>query len=166
MPGLLQTEAYARAVIHATHPLDLPEEVDAKVRARMQRAKLFDDPKKPECWTILHESLLRGPDPLLPPVQMAEQLGRIVALARSRRVWPQVLPWNAPTRPFMALAFKFLEFEAEPSLMYTEGPYHRQTIDDPALVKQHRKAYDRLPGRCVGPLPHRRAGRLAPLSPG
>ncbi|MGW1027430.1 helix-turn-helix domain-containing protein [Streptomyces sp. NPDC002577] len=149
IPGLLQTEAYARAVIHSTHPLDLTEEVDAKVQARLQRASLFDDPKKPEYWSILHESLLR--EPLLPSSEMAEQLDHIAALARRRRIVPQILLWNAPTRPFMELSFMLMEFDDEPPLLYTEGPYHGQAIDDPALVKQYRKAYDRL--RAAAPPP-------------
>ncbi|MFE0376466.1 helix-turn-helix domain-containing protein [Streptomyces inhibens] len=150
IPGLLQTEAYARAVVHSTHPLDLPEEVDAKVRARLLRAKLFDAPGKLEYWVILDESLVR-PNPLLPPLAMAEQLDQIAALVRGRRVFLQILPRNALTRPFMELSLMFMEFDDEPPLMYTEGPYHGQTIDDPALVKQYRKAYDRLRAAALPP---------------
>jgi transcriptional regulator with XRE-family HTH domain len=149
IPGLLQTPAYARAVINSTHPLDLPTEVDAKIDGRMKRAKLFDDPKKPEYWTILHESLLR--QPIVPPTDMAEQLDNIAALARRRRIVPQILPWNAPTRAFMSLTLKFMEFDDAPPLLYTEGPYHGQTIDDPALVKPYRKAYDRLRAAALPP---------------
>ncbi|MFE7607464.1 helix-turn-helix domain-containing protein [Streptomyces celluloflavus] len=149
IPGLLQTEAYARAVIHSTHPLDLPEEVDAKIDARLQRTVLFDDPKKPEYWSILHESLLT--EPLLPPTEMAEQLDSLIALAKRRRFVAQILPWNVPTRPFMALTLTFMEFEDEPPLLYTEGPYHGQTLDDPTLVKQYRKAYDRLRAAALPP---------------
>lgn len=149
IPGLLQTGAYARAVIHSTHSLDLPEEVEAKVDARLKRARLFEEPKVPEYWVILHESLLR--ESILPSAEMAEQLDRIVALASRRRIVPQVLLWNAPTRPFMGLTLKFLEFDGEPPLMYTEGPYHGQTVDDPALVKQYRRAYDRLRAAALPP---------------
>lgn len=149
MPGLLQTEAYARAVIHATHPLDLPSEVDAKISMRLRRAKLFDDPKTPEYWVVLDESLVRKP--LLPAADMAEQLDQIAALARRRRIVPQLLLWNAPTRPFLELSLMFMEFADEPPLMYTEGPYHGQTVDDPAIVKQYRKAYDRLRAAALPP---------------
>ncbi|MBT2394783.1 helix-turn-helix transcriptional regulator [Streptomyces sp. ISL-100] len=149
IPGLLQTGAYARAVIRATHPLDLPEEVDARICARLRRAGLFDDPKKPEYWVILHESLLRNS--LLPPAEMAEQLDQIAALAGRGRIVPQIVQWNAPTQPFMELSLMFMEFDDEPPLMYTEGPYHGQTVDDPALVKQYRKAYDRLRAAALPP---------------
>lgn len=142
IPGLLHTGPYTRAIAHATHPLDLPEVVDDKVRKRLQRGRLFEDPQRPEYWVILHESLLRSP--LLPPQEMADQLDHVAALARRRRVVPQILPWNAPVSPFMAHSIKLMEFDDEPPIMYTEGPYYGQLIDDPTLVQRYRKAYDRL----------------------
>ncbi len=58
-PGLLQTPAYARAVILAGLPLSLDADVEEKVRGRMARADLFEaDHGKPEYWVILHESLI------------------------------------------------------------------------------------------------------------
>ncbi len=142
IPGLLQTEAYARAVIHATHPLASPEDVDAKVRVRLRRGEVFGAVRRPEYWAILHESLLRSP--LLPHGEMAEQLDQIAALARRRRIVLQVLPWNVPPQPCTMLSLTFMEFEAEPPTVYTEGPYHGQVIDDLAIVRQYHKAYDRL----------------------
>ncbi|MFJ9828920.1 helix-turn-helix domain-containing protein [Streptomyces sp. NPDC101160] len=149
IPGLLQTAKYARAVIRSTHPRDTPEEAQTKIDARLKRAKLFEGPKRPEYWVILHESLVRNST--LPTVEMADQLDHIADLVRRGCVTVQTLPWNGPTRPFMALPFKFLEFPDEPPLMYTEGPYHGQTIDDPTLVKQYCKAYDRLRAAALPP---------------
>ncbi|MFJ8078632.1 helix-turn-helix domain-containing protein [Streptomyces sp. NPDC096176] len=149
LPGLLQTAAYARAVIHAAHPLDQPDEVEAKVAARVRRAELFVDPKMPEYWAVLHESLVT--QPLLPAADMAAQLDHIAALAECRRIVLQVLPWNGPTRPFMELDMMFMRFADAPPLLYTEGPYHGQLIDDPLLVGQYRKAYDRLRAAALSP---------------
>ncbi|GGQ04980.1 helix-turn-helix domain-containing protein [Streptomyces roseolilacinus] len=149
IPGLLQTPEYARAVINCTHGLDLPDEVEAKVRARMKRASLFETPKKPEYWVILHESLLRPT--VLSGAEMAEQLEHIAGLVRRRRIVPQILPWNSETQPFMTMALKFMEFEDEPPIAYTEGPYHGQTVDEPGLVKLYRKAYDRLRAAALPP---------------
>ncbi|MFF9349474.1 Scr1 family TA system antitoxin-like transcriptional regulator [Streptomyces sp. NPDC014734] len=149
-PGLLQTRAYAHAIIRSTHPLDTPEEAEAKVNARMQRASLFDDPKKPEYWAVLHESLVRHP-PLLSPEEMAEQLEHIAALVRRNRIVTQILPWNGPTRAFTEMPLFFMNFDDEPPLVYTEGPYHGQTIDDPSTVTKYRKAYDRLRAAALPP---------------
>ncbi|MFE6154665.1 helix-turn-helix domain-containing protein [Streptomyces sp. NPDC057889] len=150
IPGLLQTGAYARAVVRATHPLEPQERTDAKVNARLARARLFDDDHStPEYWAILHESLLRLP--ILPPEEMAEQLDRIAALAHRHRITPQILPWNCGAHPLMLGTAKVMTFPDAPPLVYTESPYSGDTIDDPTLVKQYRKAYDRLRAAALPP---------------
>ncbi|MFE1406026.1 helix-turn-helix transcriptional regulator [Streptomyces sp. NPDC058770] len=149
IPGLIQTRSYAHAVISSAYPLDTPEEVKAKIDARMRRARLFDDPKKPEYWVVLHETLVHHP--IIPPEEMAEQLDHIAALVRRSRIVTQILPWNGPTRPFAELPLLLMDFDDEPPLLYTEGPYHGQTIDDPSLVMKYRKAYDRLRAAALPP---------------
>ncbi|OIJ92812.1 helix-turn-helix domain-containing protein [Streptomyces colonosanans] len=149
-PGLLQTEPYIRAVIRATHPMESREETEEKVHARLSRARFFDDdPTNPEYWIIFHESLLRLP--ALPPADMAEQLDRVAALARRPRITPQVLPWNCGAHPLMQGSAKVMTFPDAPPLVYTESPYSGATIDEPALVKQYRKAYDRLRAAALPP---------------
>ncbi|WP_405890132.1 helix-turn-helix transcriptional regulator [Streptomyces sp. NBC_00133] len=150
IPGLLQTDAYARAVVRSAHPLAPDDEVEEKVGARMARARLFeDDHKTPEYWAILPESLLR--QPILPQAETAEQLERIAALARRRRILPQILPWNRGPHPLMLGTAKIMTFPDAPPLVYTEAQYSGDTIDDPALVKQYRKAYDRLRAAALPP---------------
>ncbi|MFC9233670.1 helix-turn-helix domain-containing protein [Streptomyces decoyicus] len=143
IPGLLQTEPYTRAVVQAAHPLASDTEVDEKVNASIARACLFEGARKtPEYWAILHESLLRHP--ILPPKAAADQLDRISALTRSRRIVPQILPWNCGPHPLMPSTVMIMAFPDAPPLVYTEAQYSGDTIDDPALVKKYRKAYDRL----------------------
>ncbi|WP_409471390.1 helix-turn-helix domain-containing protein [Streptomyces sp. HC307] len=149
-PGLLQTGPYARAVVRATHPLESQEKTDEKVQARLARARLFDDDTKiPEYWVILHESLLRLP--ILPPAEMAEQLDRVVELARQPRITPQVLPWNCGTHPFMVGTAMLMSFPDAPPLVYTESLHTGDTIDDPALVREYRRSYDRLRAAALPP---------------
>ncbi|WP_073947541.1 helix-turn-helix domain-containing protein [Streptomyces kebangsaanensis] len=149
-PGLLQTEAYARAVVRSAHPLIPDDEVEEKVAARMARSRLFEDNHRtPEYWAILPESLLR--QPILPSEQAVEQLERIAALARRRRIVPQILPWNGEPHPLMLGTAMVMTFPDAPPLVYTEAQYSGDTIDDPALVKQYRKAYDRLRAAALPP---------------
>lgn len=151
-PGLLQTEAYARTIVEVAHPFERPEEVAAKVNARLARAQLFEeDHKKPLYWAILHESLLR--QPTMPGDQTADQLDRVAELARRRRIITQVLPWNAGAHPLIHGAVMLMSFPDAPPLVYTEASYSGNTIDDPALVKKYGRAYD-----LVRP-PHCRQGR-------
>jgi transcriptional regulator with XRE-family HTH domain len=150
VPGLLQTDAYARAVVRSAHPLAPDDEVEEKVIARLARARLFEDNHKtPEYWAILPEVLLR--QPILPLGQSAEQLEHIAALARRRRIVPQILPWNCGPHPLMLGTAMVMTFPDAPPLVYTEAQYSGDTIDDPALVKQYRKAYDRLRAAALPP---------------
>lgn len=149
-PGLLQTPAYARAVILAGLPLSLDAEVEAKVSARMARADLFErDHRTPAYWVILHELLIT--DPLLGPQGMAEQLGRIVELAERRRITSQVLLRKCVAHPFMTGSAKIMTFADAPPLFYTEALHSGDTIDDPALVGDYRKSYDRLRAVALSP---------------
>ncbi|MFD5803066.1 helix-turn-helix domain-containing protein [Streptomyces sp. NPDC127020] len=142
-PGLLQTAPYARALVRAAHPHAVDEWVEEKVQARLARARLFeDDHTTPEYWAILHESLLL--DPIVPPGEMVAQLDRVVELAGRRRITPQIVPRKCGAYPLMAASIMVMTFLEAPPLVYTEASYSGDTIDDPALVKQYRKAYDRL----------------------
>ncbi|MEU9122957.1 helix-turn-helix transcriptional regulator [Streptomyces sp. NPDC048506] len=151
IPGLLQTAPYARAVVRATLPLATDEEVEEKINARMARAHLFeDDHKTPEYWAILPENMLRCP--ILPPEEMADQLDHIAALARRPRIVPQILPWNCGPHPLMLVGLlQLTTFPDAPPLAYLESEYSGGAIDDPAIVKKYRKAYDRLRAAALPP---------------
>ncbi|MDI3405475.1 helix-turn-helix domain-containing protein [Streptomyces cavernicola] len=143
LTGLLQTPAYARAMVLSAHPDATEEWVEEKVTARMGRARLFeDDHANPEYWTVLHESILRHP--VLSPAEMAEQLDHVAALVRRRRVFAQILPWNCGAYPLMLCGVQLMTFPDAPPLVYTESSYSGSTIDDPALVKRYRRSYDLL----------------------
>ncbi|MFH9857901.1 Scr1 family TA system antitoxin-like transcriptional regulator [Streptomyces sp. NPDC017202] len=149
-PGLLQTAPYARTLVRSAH-LAVPDEwVEEKVMARLARARLFEeDHTTPEYWVVLHESLVT--DSILPPLEMAEQLDRVVELAERRRITPQIIPRTCGAYPLMAASIMVMTFPDAPPLIYTEASYSGDTIDDPALVRQYRKAYDRLRAVALSP---------------
>jgi transcriptional regulator with XRE-family HTH domain len=150
IPGLLQTEAYARMVIQATHPLEQPDAVKAKVDARLERAALFDDDlRRPRFWGVLSESVLCRP--MLPPAEMAEQLDQIAELVKRRRIVLQVLPMNAGPHPFMIGTVTVMTFRDAPPVAYTESLHTGQLIDDYSLVRQYRESYDLLRAAALSP---------------
>ncbi|MFF3633955.1 helix-turn-helix domain-containing protein [Streptomyces sp. NPDC002250] len=150
LPGLLQTAPYARALVHSAHPSASDEWVEEKVRARLDRARLFEgDHAVPEYWAILHESLLT--DAIVSSEDMAEQLDRIAELTDRRRIVPQIVSRISGAYPLMAASIMVMTFPDAPPLIYTEASYSGDTIDDPALVKQYRKAYDRLRAVALSP---------------
>lgn len=149
IPGPLQLEPYIRAVVLSAYPRESEEMLVAKVADRRARAWLFEDKDSPESWVVLHESVLW--QPLLPPDEWAEQLAHVVEVMRKRRAFPQLVPRNSSLHPFMMGMSRFLTFDDAPPLMYTEGMYHGQLIDNPGLVKQYSRAYGRLRAAALGP---------------
>jgi transcriptional regulator with XRE-family HTH domain len=149
IPGPLQLEPYIRAVTLAAHPMESERYVAAKVESRRERAWLFESEEAPESWLVLHESVLR--QPIIPLDAMAEQLAHIVEVMHRRRAVPQILPRKAGAHPFLMGMARFMTFADAPPVMYTEGMYSGQLIDDPGLVKQYAKAYGRLRAAALPP---------------
>src|SRR5690606_38222422 len=59
VPGLLQTEAYARAVILLSHASAKGDEVERRVAVRMARKKVLTRPSPPRLWAVIDEAVLR-----------------------------------------------------------------------------------------------------------
>ncbi|GGU93755.1 hypothetical protein GCM10010275_34070 [Streptomyces litmocidini] len=97
----------------------------------------------------MHESILR--QPIIGANDMAEQLAHIAAVARRRTFIPQILPWSAGAHPFMMGTAWLMSFGDAPPLMYTEGMYSGQIIDDPEILGYYTKAYDRLRAAALSP---------------
>lgn len=132
IPGLLQTPAYARAVCRAYQPTAPEKEIEKLVTARMQRARLLDDPTEPLLWVVMDEAALRrvtGGRRV-----MAEALRHIAELARRSRVIVQVLPFDAGAHAVMEGPTKLMEFE-----------------DDPAIVRHQRFTYRLLMAAALSP---------------
>ncbi|MGW5053943.1 helix-turn-helix domain-containing protein [Actinokineospora sp. NPDC004072] len=107
VPGLLQTEDYARAVTLAS-PLHGIAEVDQLVRARVARQGRLQDDDAPHFWTIMSEGVLRtqvgGRDVL------QAQLGHILDLAERPNITVQVTPFSAGAHAATGFGFVLLRF--------------------------------------------------------
>ncbi|MGV4985551.1 helix-turn-helix domain-containing protein [Streptomyces sp. NRAIS4] len=149
VPGLLQTASYTRAIVRAAMPRASDEEVEEKVSARMERAKLFDSDSPPKFWAILDESLIRRP--ALPDVRMAELLEHIAQVVKKTHSILQIVPQTTGVHPFMMGMTRFMSFTDAPPVVYTESLHSGQLIDYPALVKQYRESYDLLRAAALPP---------------
>ncbi|MBS2551310.1 helix-turn-helix domain-containing protein [Catenulispora sp. NL8] len=112
IPGLLQSEDYARAVIHDGYPLATAEEIERRVRLRMNRARLVHSAEPPRIWAVLDEAALRR-QPGGAGVMRA-QLTHLLQLCQLPHVTVQVAPF-ARGGPAAAGPFTILRF-AEPAL--------------------------------------------------
>ncbi|MCX5376842.1 helix-turn-helix transcriptional regulator [Streptomyces sp. NBC_00091] len=149
IPGLLQTEPYARAVCRAYQPTATAEVIDELVTNRLVRAAILDDKTTPLFWCVLDEAVLRraGEDPEI----LAGALRHIAALIRAHRVIIQVLPFSAGFHAGLAGTLKLMAFSDAPPLSYVDGLGMGQLFDDPATVAHHTLTYDLLTASALSP---------------
>lgn len=148
--GLLQTEAYARALTRSAHPFAATEVIEGHVRTRMERACLLDSPTAPVLWVVIHEAALLVP--VGGNAVMAEQLTYLAEQAASRpRVVTQVLPLTAGAHPVLQASMTLMQFTEAPAVVYTESAYSGQLVEEPLLVEQYRSAYDLARAAALSP---------------
>lgn len=131
-------------------PWEEAEDAEHKVRARIERAKLWKSKVRPTYWVILREDLIRKP--LLPPEQMAEQLKHIVEVIRSTQSVLQILPDTTIGYPLMMGGeVRVMTFSDAPPVVWVEGTFNGESIDYPPLVTDHRRSYDLLRAAALPP---------------
>ncbi|MFD9813811.1 helix-turn-helix domain-containing protein [Streptomyces sp. NPDC059080] len=149
IPGLLQTEAYARAVFRAYQPTTTEKLIDELVAARLERARLLDDATNPLLWVVLDEAVLHrttGGRKV-----MAEALRHVAALIRRHRIIVQVLPFDAGAHTALGGPLKLMAFSDAPPLAYLDGLGSGQLLDDPATVSRYELSYDLLAASALSP---------------
>ncbi|MFG2285442.1 Scr1 family TA system antitoxin-like transcriptional regulator [Streptomyces sp. NPDC048595] len=149
VPGLLQTAAYARALMLAGNPLAADGHIEGKVRTRLDRAAVLQGSARPAYWAVLHEAVLRVP--VGGPCVMAEQLEHIARLVHERKILVQVLPFKAGAFSIIGKMVTLMEFEDAPPTAYTEGAYSGNLLDDPAAVRRVRESYDFVRAMALAP---------------
>lgn len=136
IPGLLQTEAYARAVIRGGGIAD-EAEIDRRVEARMMRKQVLMKSDAPRYWAIIDESALRK----VPADLAEEQIGHLLQVQRSNlRV--QVLPDSVGPHASMEGQFVILDFPDDPSVVYIEGHSSQLFHEEPEEVNMYDLLYD------------------------
>jgi hypothetical protein len=119
VPGLVQTEDYARSVIRAGQPRISPDELERKVAARLERQAIFTrESGRPMYWAVIHEEVLRHV--VGSPEIMRGQLDRLVEAADSPDIIIQVLPFSASDHPGTDGPILVFDFSDAPSSGYTE----------------------------------------------
>jgi transcriptional regulator with XRE-family HTH domain len=139
MPGILQTEKYARAIMSTAFPPWSSEERDRLVVARLERAEALDGTESPVLWVLLDEAVLRRP--VGGADTMAEQINHVVGLAESGRARVHVLPFGLGAHSLMASMLSLMWFDDQPPVAYTEGTRVGKVIDSPGEVQQLQDSY-------------------------
>jgi len=122
VPGLLQTKDYARAVIA---PVDNPittsaEEIERRVRLRMDRQQLLARPGASQMWAVVDEAALRRP--IGGTDVMRAQLEALIDATKLPNITLQVLPFRVGGHPAAGGTFTILRFREQdvPDVVYLE----------------------------------------------
>ena len=153
VPGLLQTEDYARAVLRgAPHPGG-SEQIDLQVALRMRRQAVLDRASPPQVQVMLSEGVLRAQ--VGGPAVMRAQLLRLADLAARPGLTLQVLPLQAAAHAQAVSPFTMLEFAdpADPTVVYLEHLTGSLLLEDPDEVQRYQAMFDHLRAEALAPGP-------------
>jgi transcriptional regulator with XRE-family HTH domain len=136
LPGLLQTETYARAVFMGTNTFQ-EDQVQRHVAGRMKRQEILDRLYPPEYIAIIDEAALRrfaGGAAI-----MKEQLEHLAALAKRPRIAIHILPFSAGMHGANLGSFQILEFPepTDPTIGYTETPTSRIFSEEDEEIRRY-----------------------------
>lgn len=151
VPGLLQTEDYARAMIRAGRPGDSDAEVEQMVIARKSRQAIWDrtDPPPPMLFAVLGEAVLRQ---LVGDARiMRAQLSHLTEMARNPRITVQVLPFGGAAHPGMLGPFLVASFDTDRDAAYLDNALDGQVTERRNHVARISLLYDALRSVALSP---------------
>lgn len=144
VPGLLQTEEYARAVALLGHPSPQAEDIERRVGLRMTRQAVLSRAGPPHLWAVLDEAVLRRP--VGRPGVMRAQLKHLLEAAERSNVTVQVIPFQVGGHAAAGGPFSILRF-AEPDLpdvVYLEQLTSALYLDKRETVDHYLAVMERL----------------------
>ncbi|NED17406.1 helix-turn-helix domain-containing protein [Streptomyces sp. SID9913] len=155
LPGLMQTEAYARE-LHTTGAHMSSEDIDRAVRVRLERQEMLTRKDAPDTWFVVNEGAVRnviGDREL-----MRDQLERVLDTMALPSVTLQVLPFDSGTYPVTG-SFTMLGFPApeDPDLVYRDGITDAVYLEGEHHVREYTRAFDGLRAAALSP---QRSARL------
>jgi transcriptional regulator with XRE-family HTH domain len=149
MPGLLQTEDYARAVLSSTPTHLGPDWLEEQVALRVSRQELLRREPSPSMRVILDEYVLRRPT--ADPDTWIGQLTHLIDSAQRPSIVIQVLPLSAGVHDLMGGSLSLLWQEDGTGVAYLEGNKSGDLVEDTSEVAQYRLSYDQLRDSALSP---------------
>jgi transcriptional regulator with XRE-family HTH domain len=151
LPGLLQTEDYARAVIRGGLPMATRDQVEHRVEARMERQQVLtkDDPLK--LWAIVDEAALTR---LVGGAEvMHAQLRHLVEAVTEPHVTLQVIPFSKGAHAGMPGAFVLMDFKdpLDTDLIYIDSMAGDLFLESSADVSRYTTIFDNLRAVALSP---------------
>jgi len=144
VPGLLQSEEYARAVIMLGHAGVPTAELSRRVELRMTRQHVLTRPHPVRLWAVVDEAALRRP--IGGADVMRGQLEHLMTMTKLPHVTLQVIPFQAGGHAASGGAFSILRFPDQqlPDVVYTEQLTSALYLDRREDVDSYLEAMERL----------------------
>ncbi|QFZ22499.1 helix-turn-helix domain-containing protein [Saccharothrix syringae] len=152
VPGLLQSEAYTRALIRDVLPGASPAEVDRRVKLRKARQALLTEDDPLRLHVVVDEAALRR---LVGGREvMAEQAHRLNAIGELPNVTLQVAPFTAGSHAAMDGPFVILTFpeKLDPDVVYIESSRSDVYLEQPSDVARYSNTFARLCAESLDPV--------------
>ncbi|MGP4000712.1 helix-turn-helix domain-containing protein [Streptomyces sp. 8N706] len=145
MPGLLQTRAYAEAVISGALPEASHTDIEKRVQVRVRRQERITAEENPlRLWAVLDESTVRR---MVGGRQiMRDQLDHLVELSQLPHVTVQIMPYEMGAHPGVTGQYTILEFPdaADSSVVYLEGVTSDLYLEKANDVQSYSVMYEHL----------------------
>ncbi|MFJ7899156.1 helix-turn-helix domain-containing protein [Streptomyces sp. NPDC096198] len=136
--GLLQTEAYVRAVLGAMHQQGL----DDRTAVRLARQRILEKDVPPVLWAVISQAALL--QEIGGPETMRGQLTHLLSFENDPQVNIQVLPFAAGAHAGLQGSYNLYRFANDPTIVYTEGYGSGHPTANPDTVKDCSLRYDHL----------------------
>ncbi|MFE6692081.1 Scr1 family TA system antitoxin-like transcriptional regulator [Streptomyces sp. NPDC057743] len=141
VPGLLQTEEYARAVIGWYIPAFTEDELARLVSARLDRQAMLTRNDRPAVHFVVEQAALERP--MGGAKVHREQLQKLLEWVQLRNVSVQVMPTNV-AHPGLDGAMTLLEMPDQRTVVYVEGQAHGVLVSDREKVSRMAQRYDMI----------------------
>lgn len=144
IPGLLQSEDYARAIINGGGNALPSDVVERRVSVRMNRQKLLYRTNPPRLWVVVDEAALHRP--IGGPKVMRGQLEHLIELGDLPNLTLQVMPFSFGGHAAEGGAFTILRFPEMdlPDVVYLEQLTGSSYLDKREEVDRYMEVYNRL----------------------
>ena len=149
VPGLIQTEAYARALFRAYRPEVDEEQIEEKVTARLSRQELLRADPPLDLSVILDEAAIRRP--VGGPAVMGKQLASVLELVDTPTTVVQLLPFEHGEHGLMGGMLTLMTLSDGTAVAYEESIDTGTLLKDPEIVSAHQRTYDLLRSYALSP---------------
>jgi transcriptional regulator with XRE-family HTH domain len=153
VPGLLQTDEYARAVIEAGADRADPGVIETRVRLRMNRQTVLSSVGAPRLCAVLDEAVLHRE--IGGRAVLRRQLQRLFDACGRPGIELRVLPFSAGVHGALAGSFLIFEFHDRPAIVHSEGLTGGVFRAREAELAVYRKAFADLRSRALSPIDSR-----------